>query len=299
MIQGRDICKEFDGFQALHHVSFHVRRGGVYGLVGPNGAGKSTLLRHVAGIFRQDSGELLVEGEPIYENSKVKEKMAFIPDDIFYFRQASILHMKKYYQGIYSRFDEEVFEKLRQNFSNLDFASPIRQMSRGMQKQAAFVLAISLRPEILVLDEPVDGLDPVMRRQIWSILLGEVSEREMTVLISSHNLRELEDVCDSVGIMNRGEVILERSLEDLQGGITKLQVAFSEELPDFGEDLQILHQATQGRITVMIVRGKPDWVTERVEMFQPLILDVLPLTLEEVFIYELGGREYEVKEILL
>lgn len=299
MIQGRDICKEFDGFQALNHASFHVRKGGVYGLVGPNGAGKSTLLRHVMGIFRQDSGELLVEGEPIYENGKVKERMAFIPDDIFYFNQASILYMKKYYQGIYSRFDEEVFEMLRQNLSNLDFSLPIRRMSKGMQKQAAFVLAISLRPEILVLDEPVDGLDPVMRRQIWSILLGEVSEREMTVLISSHNLRELEDVCDSVGIMNRGEVILERSLEELQGGVTKIQMAFPGEVPDFGEDFQILHQAVQGKMTVMIVRGKPEWVTERVGKFQPVILDVLPLTLEEVFIYELGGKEYGVKEILL
>ncbi len=299
MIRGKDICKKFDGFQALDHASFHVSKGGVYGLVGPNGAGKSTLLRHVTGIFRQDSGEVLVEGEPIFENREMKEKMAFIPDDIFYFRQASILSMKKYYQGIYSRFDAEAFEKLRQSFSYLDFSLPIRRMSKGMQKQAAFVLAISLRPEILVLDEPVDGLDPVMRRQIWSILLGEVSERGMTVLISSHNLRELEDVCDSVGIMNQGKVVLERSLEELQGGITKIQMAFSGEVPDFGEDFQILHQAAQGKVTMMIVRGKPEWVTERVAEFQPMIMDVLPLTLEEVFIYELGGKEYEVKEIFL
>lgn len=299
MIQGRELCKEFDGFRALDRASFHVKRGGVYGLVGPNGAGKSTLLRHVMGIFRQDSGELLVAGEPIYENREVKERMAFIPDDVFYFRQASILSMKKYYRGIYSQFDEGVFEKLRENFTNLDFSLPIRRMSKGMQKQAAFVLAISLRPEILVLDEPVDGLDPVMRKQIWSILLGEVSEREMTVLISSHNLRELEDVCDSVGIMNRGQVILERSLEELQGGITKVQMAFSGEVPDFGEDFQVLHRSAQGKVTVMIVRGKQEWVTERVERHRPVILDVLPLTLEEVFIYELGGKEYEVKEILL
>jgi len=299
MIQGKEICKEFDGFQALNHASFYVKKGTVYGLVGPNGAGKSTLLRHVMGIFRQDSGELMVEGEPVFENGAVKEKMAFIPDDVFYFRQATILSMKKYYQGIYSRFDEEVFENLRQNFSNLDFTLPIRRMSRGMQKQAAFVLAISLRPEILVLDEPVDGLDPVMRRQIWSILLSEVSDREMTVLISSHNLRELEDVCDSVGIMNQGEIILERPLENLQGETTKLQVAFPAEMPDFGEDFQILHRGTQGKVTTLIVRGKPEWVAERVEQFQPILMDVLPLTLEEVFIYELGGRDYGVKEILL
>ena len=299
MIQGKDICKKFDDFQVLNHANFHVEKGSVYGLVGPNGAGKSTLLRHVMGIFRQDSGELLVKGEPIYENVMIKDSMAFIPDDVFYFRQASLLNMKKYYQGMYSHFDEALFDRLRENFSGLNFTIPIRRMSKGMQKQAAFVLAICLRPEIIVLDEPVDGLDPVMRRQIWSILLSEVSERQMTVLISSHNLRELEDVCDYVGIMNKGEIILERSLSELQGSTTKLQVAFSEGLPDFGEDFPILHRADQGKMMTLIVRGEPDWVKERVEAFHPMLLDVLPLTLEEVFIYELGGKEYEIKEILL
>lgn len=299
MIKGTDVCKHFDDFQVLDHASFHVKKGSVYGLVGPNGAGKSTLLRHVMGIFKQDSGEILVNGEPVYENEAVKNSMAFIPDDIFYFRQATIHDMKKYYRGIYSHFDEELFGRLREIFSELDFKRPLRRMSKGMQKQAAFVLAMSLRPEIMVLDEPVDGLDPVMRRQVWSILLSEVSERKMTVLVSSHNLRELEDVCDHVGIMNRGEIILERSLADLQVSTTKLQVAFQGDLPDFGEEFEILHQGAQGKVVTLIVRGEPDQVTERVEKYHPILMDVVPLTLEEVFIYELGGREYEVKEILL
>lgn len=299
MIEGKDLCKNFDGFQALDHATFHVRKGSVYGLVGPNGAGKSTLLRHVVGIFQQDSGTLQVDGEPIFENEEKKACMAFIPDDIFYFRQASILDMKKYYQGIYPRFDEALFEKMRQGFTGLDFKKNIRHMSKGMQKQAAFILAISLRPEILVLDEPVDGLDPVMRRQIWSILLAEVSERQMTVLVSSHNLRELEDVCDYVGIMHHGKVILEKSLTDLQGETTKLQVAFEGELPDFGEDFQILSQSAMGKVRTLIVKGDSQWVSARVEKFHPILMDVIPLTLEEIFIYELEGEEYEIKNIIL
>lgn len=299
MIQGKNICKRFDDFLVLNHTNFHVKKASVYGLVGPNGAGKSTLLRHVMGIFQQDSGEVLVKGEPVYENTQVKGSMAFIPDDIFYFRQASILDMKKYYQGIYPHFDEKLFQRLQENFSGLLFNMPIRRMSKGMQKQAAFILAISARPEILVLDEPVDGLDPVMRRQIWSILLSEVSDRQMTVMVSSHNLRELEDVCDYVGIMNQGEIILERSLGDLQGETTKLQVAFPDGMPDFGKDFQILHQVTMGKMTTLIVRGKPEQVTAKMEWYHPFFMDVLPLTLEEVFVYELEGKEYEVKEILL
>lgn len=299
MIQGKEICKSFDGFPALDHASFHVHKGSVYGLVGSNGAGKSTLLRHVAGIFKQDSGELLVDGEPVFENNKVKERMAFIPDDVFYFRQASILDMKKYYAGIYPRFDAALFQVMRDCFIGLDFKLPIRRMSKGMQKQAAFLLAISMRPELMLLDEPVDGLDPVIRRQIWSILMGEVEKGEMTVFVSSHNLRELEDVCDYVGIMHKGKIILERSLTELQGSVTKLQVAFEGEAPDMTGDLDILYDAALGRVHTMIIRGNREEIQQKVQRYYPLLVDMVPLNLEEIFIYELGGEDYAVKDILL
>lgn len=299
MIQGKDICKSFDGFQALEHASFHVPKGAVYGLVGPNGAGKSTLLRHVTGIFRQDGGELLVKGEPVFENPAVKERMTFIPDDIFYFRQANLRDMKKYYQGIYPSFDEEMFEQLLDCFPAVNQKRNIRRMSKGMQKQAAFLLAVCSKPEVLVLDEPVDGLDPVMRRQIWNILLNDVSRNDMTVLVSSHNLRELEDVCDHVGIMHRGTVILERSLSELQDGISKVQMAFEGDVPDITGRFEVMNHSVLGRVHTMIVKGDQRELSDYLETFHPLVLDLLPLTLEEIFIYELGGEDYEVKDIIM
>lgn len=215
MIEVKNVVKTFDGFRALDDLTMTVPHGAVYGLVGPNGAGKSTIIRHLAGIYRQDSGDVLVDGQPVYENTAVKSRMAVIGDDWYYFPQSGIREMAKFLAGIYPDFSWERYEKLKQVFP-LDEKMMLRRMSKGMQKQAAFWLMVCCMPEYLILDEPVDGLDPVMRRQVWSLLLGDVAERGTTVLVSSHNLRELEDVCDHVGILNHGKVLLERSLSDLQ-----------------------------------------------------------------------------------
>ena len=297
MIEVKNVVKSFDGLRALDGLSITVPDGAVYGLVGPNGAGKSTIIRHLAGIYRQDSGEVLIGGEPVYENPEVKERIAYIPDDVFYYTQATIRDMMKFYRDLYPRFDAAGFEKLGEAFA-LDPKRPVRKLSKGQQKQAAFWLALSMRPDIVILDEPVDGLDPVMRRQVWSLLLEDVAERGTTVLVSSHNLRELEDVCDHVGIMNRGRMLLERSLSELQDNIVKIQLAFAEETP-LPEDLQILHRSETGRLQQLILRGKAEELQAKLTALQPLFLDVLPLTLEEIFIYELGGAEHEVKDIVL
>ena len=297
MIEVRNVVKEFDGFRALDGMSMTVPKGSVYGLVGPNGAGKSTIIRHLTGIYRQDSGEILVEGTPIFETPEVKSRIAYIPDDIFYFSNASIREMADFYRSVYPNFDEDRFKKLGEVF-NLDPKRQMRRLSKGMQKQAAFWVAVSLRPEILILDEPVDGLDPVMRRQIWSIIMADVAENGTTVLVSSHNLRELEDVCDHVGIMNNGRIMLERSLADLQENIVKIQLA----LPDGGtlpEGLDILHRSSTGRLQSLIMHGSAAELEEKLAEAKPLFIDVVPLTLEEIFIYELGGADYEVKDIVL
>ena len=297
MIEVKGLVKSFDGFKALDGLELTVPRGAVYGLVGPNGAGKSTLIRHVVGIYRQDSGELLIDGEPVYENPKIKARIAYIPDEAAYFTQSTIKDMMRFYKSMYPGFDQERFEKLGQDF-RLSLNRPLRKMSKGMQKQAAFWLALSCRPDYIVLDEPVDGLDPVMRRQVWSLLLGDVAERGSTVLVSSHNLRELEDVCDHVGIMNRGKMLLERSLSQLQDNMVKVQLALADgtELP---EGLDILHRSVTGRLQQLILRGDAEEVTNKLSTVQPLFIDVLPLSLEEIFIYELGGAEHEIKNILV
>ena len=297
MIEVKALVKSFDGFRALDGLNLTVPSGAVYGLVGPNGVGKSTLIRHVVGIYRQDAGELLIDGEPVYENPKIKARIAYIPDEVAYFTQSTIKDMMRFYKSMYPSFDAERFEKLGQAFE-LSLNRPLRKMSKGMQKQAAFWLALSCRPDYIVLDEPVDGLDPVMRRQVWSLLLGDVAERGSTVLVSSHNLRELEDVCDHVGIMNRGKMLLERSLSQLQDNMVKVQLALADggKLP---EGLDILHLSVTGRLQQLILRGDAEEVTNKLSTVQPLFMDVLPLSLEEIFIYELGGAEHEIKDILV
>ena len=297
MIEVKELVKSFDGFRALDGLTLTVPTGAVYGLVGPNGAGKSTLIRHLTGIYRQDSGTLTVDGVPVYEHPEVKAKLAYIPDDVFYYTSASTGDMMRFYQSQYPRFDRQRFEALGQVL-RLDPSRPIRKLSRGQQKQAAFWLALSQRPEILVLDEPVDGLDPVMRRQVWSLLLADVEEHGTSVLVSSHNLRELEDVCDTVGIMNHGKMLVERSLSELQDNLVKVQLAYGEggALP---EGLTILHENRTGRLLQLILRGRPDEIRAQLERTKPLFLDLLPLSLEEIFIYELGGADYAVKDLVL
>ncbi len=300
MIEVINVTKRFGDFTALDQVHMHVKKGAIYGLVGPNGAGKSTIIRHITGAYRQDEGEIRVDGQILYENAQVKGEIAYIPDDIFYFNQSNLKDMKRFYKDLYPSFDEGLFERLKECFPSIRNNRPIRRLSKGMQKQAAFWLAVSCRPKLLILDEPVDGLDPVMRRQIWSLLISDVAEHGTTVLVSSHNLRELEDVCDHVGIMHHGKVIMEKSLDDLQGSVSKIQAAFEDEhLPALPEGMEILHKTQAGRVHTLIIRGEQSLIRSQIASLSPILLDVLPLTLEEIFIYELGGADYEVKDILI
>ena len=293
MLEMKNVTKTFSGFKALDDLSMHVPAGTVYGLVGPNGAGKSTAIRLLTGVYRPDSGEITMEGMQIFENTALKKRIGYIPDDIFYFPSATLEDMRKFYRGIYPDFDDALFERLYEVFQ-LPRKGQIRRFSKGMQKQAAFHLAICTRPDVLILDEPVDGLDPVMRRQVWSLILSDVAQRQTTVLISSHNLRELEDICDHVGIMDHGRMLLERSLADMQGSTVKLQIV--GEVPP---DLDVLHESQSGRLKTLVVRGSAQEVTETVKAAAPVYFDIIPLSLEEIFIYELGGVNYEVKNIVL
>ena len=293
MLELKNVTKTFGTFKALDGLTLTVPKGAVYGLVGPNGAGKSTAIRHITGVYRCDSGEVTLNGEKVYENTKVKETIGYIPDEIFFFPTATLEDMRKFYRGLYPKFDDTLFERLKEVFK-LPEKTPIRRYSKGMQKQAAFQLTLCCRPEVLILDEPVDGLDPVMRRQVMSLILSDVAEHGTTVLISSHNLRELEDVCDHVGIMDHGKMLLERSLADMQGSTVKVQLV--GEIP---AGLEVLHETASGRLKTLVVRGSAEEVPRKIAAENPAYFDVLPLSLEEIFIYELGGVNYEVKNIIL
>ena len=299
MIEVQNVVKTFEGFRALDGLTMTVPDGSIYGLVGPNGAGKSTILRHITGIYRQDEGKVLVAGEPVYENPAVKSRVAFIPDDLYYVPSASTRDMMRFYRGMYPQFDAKRYEALKDAFPEVDEKQPIRRLSKGMQKQSAFWLALCCNPDLLVLDEPVDGLDPVMRRQVWSLLMGDVAQRGTTVLVSSHNLRELEDVCDHVGLMDHGKVLLERSLEQLQDNMVKLQVVFRDGVSEVPQELPVLHASRVGRIHTLIMRMNAEEATARLAVYDPMLVDAVPLTLEEIFIYELGGADYAVKDIVL
>ena len=292
MLEMKNVTKTFGAFKALDGLSLQVPKGAVYGLVGPNGAGKTTVIRHLTGIYRPDSGSVTVDGQDVAGDPNVRERIGYISDDVFYFPTATLDDMHGFYRRMYDKFDEALYQKLKAVFPLP--AGPIRRFSKGMQKQAAFHLTLSARPEVMILDEPVDGLDPVMRRQVMSLILADVAERGTTVLISSHNLREWEDVCDHVGIMDHGKMLMEKSLADMQGSTVKLQIV--GEAP---AGFEILHESRSGRLNTFILRGDCEAVQDASQAMEPAYFDVLPLSLEEIFIYELGGVNYEVKKIVL
>lgn len=299
MIEVRGLSKSFGQLKALDNVDITVNKGSVYGLLGPNGAGKTTLIKHLVGVYRQDAGAVTIDGQPVYENTAVKSFLVYIPDELYFFSQYSIEETARFYASLYPGWDWERFHRLKQVFP-IDTNRRIAHLSRGMQKQVAFWLGICASPRVMILDEPVDGLDPVMRKKVWSLVLQDVAERETTVLVSSHNLRELEDVCDHIGILHNGKILVEKDLDDLKTDIHKLQVAFAGETPrELPLTGTILHREQNGSIVLMVVKGEKENILSEIRRAQPIILDVLPLTLEEIFIYELGGIGYDIKSVLI
>ena len=299
MIEVRNVHKSFEKETILSDVSFTVNKGSIYGLLGSNGAGKTTLMRTIAGILKQQSGEVKVLEESVFENDSIKQRLVFLPDSLYFLPQYTTKQMAHYYQGIYTSWNEERYQKLKTLFQ-LDENKKISQFSKGMQRQVAFWLSMSVMPDVLVLDEPFDGLDAVMRQKIRNLLIQDVADREMTILISSHNLREVEDICDHVGILHKGEILLERDLDDLKADVHKVQVAFREaDDALLQSDLQILHQDKRGSVQLLIVKGSEEQVTRTIQSYKPVVFDRLPLTLEEIFIYEMGGAGYAIENILV
>lgn len=299
MIEVKNLSKTFGKSKVLEHLSLHVEEGSIYGLLGPNGAGKTTLIKHMAGIYKQDGGTVTIGREPVYENPGVKASLLYIPDDLYFFSQYSIDETAKYYSHLYPAWNWERYELLKRAFP-IDSKRKITRLSKGMQKQAAFWLGLCIMPRVMLLDEPVDGLDPVMRKQVWNLVLQDVTERRTTVLISSHNLRELEELCDHIGILHEGGILLDCALDTVKADIHKLQVGFSGEIPEnFSVGMEILHRVQAGSIAQLIVKGDKESILSAVRQANPVILDILPLTLEEIFIYELGGKGYDIQNILI
>ena len=299
MIKVHGIVKKFGTFKALDGFDMHVEKGSIYGLVGSNGAGKTTIINHLTGALFADCGTVEIDGMSVFENASLKQRVLSIADEWYFYGSYTVKEMAVFYESIYKNFNRERYEKLGKYFA-IEENRQIRRLSKGMKKQVAFRLVLSCMPDVLILDEPLDGLDPVMRKQIMNIIINDVADREMTVLVSSHNLRELEDICDYVGIIHKGKMVIEKPLCDLKGAVHKYQVAFEGELPlEISESLDVLHTSKIGSVYTLIVKGDTEIADAVIKKYSPLIFDKVSLTLEEVFIYELGGLGYDFSNIIV
>lgn len=298
MILLQDVVKHFGDVTALDHVNLEIKRGSICGLLGPNGAGKSTLLRLVCGVYSPDEGVLTLDGGEVFENPAQKQRVFFVPDEPYFFPQASLDVMARFYSRLYPEFDREVYANLCELF-RLPRKKRLADFSKGMKRQASFLLGLSTRPEYLLLDECFDGLDPVKRQVVRKILADEVSSREMTVVVSSHNLRELDEICDTVCILYRGDILYTKDLDDLKGEVHKIQAVFQDQvtLEQLGRYLNIMASEVRGKFFTLILRGDGQEIERTLSRWRPVALESIPLTLEEVFLYEMEVKGYDAQVI--
>ena len=300
MIRIEKLSKKFDGNLALDGLDMNVPDGSVYGLVGTNGAGKTTIIKHLAGVWRQDKGSIEIDGEDVWENEGLKSRISVIHDDLYFPSGYSLKDMRKMYRSAYPEWNDERFHEMTR-IMKLDEGRRIRTFSKGMKKQAMFCLVMSTMPDYLLLDEPLDGLDPIVRKLVWRFLIDDVADRGMTVLVSSHNLKDMEEICDHIGIIANGKMVLERDLDTIKTSLHKIQVSFGDTDStgrDPYEGLNILHKESRGTVDLMIIDNDIEEARQIINRSNPVLFDILPLSLEEVFIYELGGENDEIRKLV-
>ncbi len=300
MIEVKGISKSFSGIKAVDNLDAVIQEGAVFGLIGTNGAGKSTFLRMVCGVLKPDEGTILVDGKPIFETPESKQKMFYISDEQYFFANANPIDMKRYYERVYPEFDGERFLELLKRFG-LQGGRKINTFSKGMKKQLSVILGICANTKYLLCDETFDGLDPVMRQAVKGIFIKEIEERGMTPIVASHNLRELEDICDHVGLLHRGGILLSRDLEDMKLNIHKLQCVWKnpEDIEAIKQQVEVVKVEQRGSLMTITIKGSVDRIEKAVEEKEPLFYELLPLSLEEIFISETEVAGYEIKNIIL
>ncbi len=292
MIKTENLTKKFGDFTALDNISCTIQDGCIYGMVGSNGAGKSTFLRTISGVYKADDGTAEMDGEPIYENPSVKKRIAYVPDELFYLPGATMERMATMYRSIYPGFDYNRFKELARDL-DLNTKKSLNTFSKGMRRQAVTILALAAKPDYIFFDETFDGLDPVMRNYIKKLICQDVVDRGASAIITSHSLRELEDTCDQLALLHRGGLVLESDVQNLKTSQFKIQIAFREDYTnEIFKDIDIVHSTRHGSVTNMIVRGDRSETVMRLSALNPILLDVLPLTLEEVFTYEMEALGY-------
>lgn len=299
MIEVKAVTKTFDGYRALDNVNCKIPEGCIYGMIGSNGAGKSTFLRLISGVYVPDSGEILIDGEPVYENVKIKNRIAFVPDEFYFMTGSSMKRMAEIYRSVYGNFDMDRFNKLTEMFK-LSPNKSLNTFSKGMRRQATIILALSTRPKYVFFDEAFDGLDPVMRKLVKTILYSDIEENGTTAIITSHSLRELEDICDELALLHMGGLVLESDVTSLETSLFKVQTAFEDDYDrNRFKELNVLEFEKNGSVSNMIIKGDREKTESAIKAMNPLFLDILPLTLEEVFTYEMASLGYTFDPELL
>lgn len=301
MIELKNVTKKFDDFKVLDGISLEIPKGTAFGLLGSNGAGKSTILRLISGIYSPEDGEVLTDDEKVFDNPAVKEKIFFINDETIQFTHFTLKELKDYYKRFYPKFSEELFEKLR-NTINLPLDKKLNAFSKGMKRQAIVITALACQTDYLLLDEAFDGLDPTMRIIVKRMIVDAMFDRELTTVISSHNLKEINEICDSAALLHQGKIIFSRELDSIKGNVHKIQVVFEtgdaytkEELSKIG--IEILHFEKNQSVYHIIAKGEVEEIKSKLEPKNPVVLDIIPLSLEEIFIYEMEAQGYDFNAI--
>lgn len=298
MIKADNLTKRFQGVTAVDHIHAEIQDGTVFGLIGTNGAGKSTFLRMAAGILKPDEGTITLDGESVFEDTRVKARCFYIPDEPYFLGNGTADDMKTFYQGIYPNFDTDRFGKLLKSFE-LDGRRKIQTFSKGMKKQLAVLLGICAGTDYLFCDETFDGLDPVMRQTVKSLFANDIEERNLTPVIASHNLRELEDICDHVGLLHRGGMLLSKDLDDMKMNIHKIQCVLPAGLDRTNlQDLDIMTAEQRGSLLTLTVRGQKEEIQARMQSYHPVFFEMIPLSLEEIFISETEVAGYDIKKLI-
>lgn len=299
MIEAKGLDKYLGGNKILDNINIHVKKGSIYGLIGPNGAGKTTLIKTLVDIYKPDAGEVLIAKEYISDNKRIKSRLGYVSDFQYLYPSFKIKEIVEFYKGAYLLWNDERYSQLNKLFK-LDENKKVKYLSKGMKTQLAILLNLSIMPNVLILDEPTSGLDPVIKRKVLNLIVDQVSANETTVLISSHNLGELEQICDHIGIIHEGKVLLEDSVDNLKSNVRKIQVAFKGELPEeIKSNEHILKIESVGKIHQIIVRDNLDDVIENIKKYNPILLETIDMSLEEIFIHKMGGEGYEFEDIAL
>lgn len=299
MIKGEKICKAYDTKEVLKELTINIQKGSIYGLVGVNGCGKSTLLKVLKGIFKGDKGAAKLEGEDVYSNMEAKSRIFYMSEESYAFHGYTVKKLAEYYAGFYRSFSWDRFKELNEIFE-FDMKASFASLSKGQKKQAMFWIGLSLGAEVMILDEPLDGLDPIIRRKVKRFLIEEVAQNELTILISSHNLLELEGLCDHIGIMNDGKIMVENNLDDLKSSLSKVQYVLGDEKNEMEYLKQkLVNREKRGKVTIDTIQGEQEEIVELFQKRNALFFDLMPMTLEEVFVAELEGKEYEYEKIII